>query len=151
MRDFYFRNRVVGPKGDGIAANNFHLNDSAGIVFFRKISDNVWIIGQRMNEFHHLFALRARTRRSRENFFIDEDRIRPHELIFVQTSLEFVRREPVGFVGVIEPVGDFAVINGVLRVTQLQSVGNQIRLLLLVQQCHFAFNLLETHKRILTR
>jgi hypothetical protein len=32
-----------------------------------------------------------------------------------------------------------------VRVTQLQGVGNEFSLLLLVQQCHFTLDLLETH------
>lgn len=55
----------------------------------------------------------------------------------------------MGFIRVIEPVGDFTAMVGIVRVAQLQCVGNEINLLLFVQQCHFAFDLLKTYNCIL--
>ncbi len=67
----------------------------------------------------------------------------------MEAAFKLIRCQPVGFVGIVEPVGDFAVIAIVMRVSQLQSVGNQIGLLLFFQQGNFTFDLLVTHGSIL--
>ena len=54
--------------------------------------------------------------------------------ILVQAALEFVRRQPVGFVRVVEQIGDFAVIGGIVRIAQLKGVGNEFGLLSFIQQ-----------------
>ena len=78
--DFYFRNRVVRPKRDGIATDDFHLNNSAPVIFFRKISSGVWVVGQRADELHNTFTLRSQTWRDGQGLLVDEDRVSPHEV-----------------------------------------------------------------------
>ncbi len=71
-------------------------------------------------------------------------------LISVQPTLEFVRRQPVGFVRLVEEAGNFPVVIQIVRVTQLEGISNEFGLLLFVQQRHRPFDLLKTHKPILT-
>jgi hypothetical protein len=70
-------------------------------------------------------------------------------LIFVQALLEFVWCQPVRLVRVIQSVCDFTVIVRIVRVAQLENVGNEFGLLLVIQQCHGAFDLVQTHKHTL--
>jgi hypothetical protein len=42
---------MVGPKGDGVTANHFHLNHPSGIVFFHKISGGVWVVSKGADKF----------------------------------------------------------------------------------------------------
>lgn len=46
---------------------------------------------------------------------------------------------------IIEPVSDLTMKCLIMSVSQLQRVGNKLLLLLLTQQSHFAFDLLEAH------
>src|SRR6202012_2851771 len=71
-------------------------------------------------------------------------------LVVVESGLEFLRREPVRLVAVVQTVGDFAAIFRVVLVAQLQRVGNQHGLLIAVQAGDFAFELLKTHGTSLT-
>ena len=57
----------------------------------------------------------------------------------------------MGLVRVVEPVRDFPVVVGIMRVTQLQGLGNEFGLLARIQQRHFTFELLKTLEAILTR
>lgn len=56
-----------------------------------------------------------------------------------------IRGQPVGFVAVVESVGDLVAVIGVVRVPQLEGIRDEFRLLQLVKQGDFAFKLLETH------
>ena len=52
----------------------------------------------------------------------------------VETLFKLIRRQPVGFVHIIEPVSNFAAIVGIVRVAQLERVGNKFRLPAVIQQ-----------------
>jgi len=67
----------------------------------------------------------------------------------IQPALKFIRRQPVGGIPVIEAVSHFAVVNIIMRIAQLEGVGNEFGLLLFIQQGHGAFDLLQTHGHIL--
>jgi len=54
--------------------------------------------------------------------------------VFTQAMFKFLRVQPVGLVGVVEAVGQLTIVIGVVRVTLLERIGDEFRLLLLPWQ-----------------
>lgn len=80
MSNFDFANGVVSPERDGMATDDFDLNDPVSMVFLLEIPNRVGTICERANELHDLLACQTRAGRESHSVLADKDRVRLHRL-----------------------------------------------------------------------
>jgi len=89
-----------------------------------------------------------RSRRGQENLLIDIDSVgAQHPLTLMQPAFELLRCKPMSFLLIVQAFCDFAAVSRVIGISQLESVWNQLGLLLAGQTSDLTFKLLEAHAK----